>query len=132
MHSIRKYDKSDYPMLKSWWEAHNEPVPSEDLMSELGTFIFEIRGEPILSISVILTNVPGMCFLENFIANPTMDKNDRKEYSQMLVNYALNFAKALGYKRAVCFSYRDSVKARYENLGMTKTLDNLSSFVREL
>ena len=131
-YTIRNYKDSDYEMLKNWWNSQNQREPSKELIPNETTFILEVDNEPVVSISVFLTNVRGMCFLENFIGNPLKKGDVRKECSSIIVNYALKFAKELGYKRAVCFSYEEALKKRYQDLGMTKTLDNLSSFVKEL
>lgn len=131
-YTIRNYKDSDYEMIKNWWNSQNEPVPTKDLIPLDSTFILEVDEQPIISISVFLTNTLGICFLENFIADPLKKGDIRKECSSIIVNYALSFAKEMGYKRAVCLSYREKLKQRYEDLGMRRTVNNLTSFVREL
>jgi hypothetical protein len=129
---IRNYEDRDYDMLKNWWHSQNEPAPTKDLIPIDSTFILEVDKEPIVSLSVILTNTSGMCILENFIADPLKKGSMRKECSSVITNYALTFAMGMGYKRAVCFSYKDKLKQRYKDLGMKPTINNLTSFVREL
>lgn len=128
---IREYRDSDYEMLRSWWEVQGEPAPTRNLIPKDSTFILEISGDPILSISAYMTNVKGMSYLENFIGNPQY-KEDRSKHSSIIVEHAVTFLKNKGYERVVCFSYKDKLKKRYEELGMKKTLNNLSSFVREI
>jgi hypothetical protein len=132
-YEVRNYKHSDYPMLCSWWKERGEACPSKSMLPLNSTFILEKDGKPIYSISAYATNCSGISFLENFIKNPSFSRQDQdRDYSQLIVDYAVRFLKDNGYERVVCFSYKDNVKKRYEELGMTKTLDNLSSFVREI
>ena len=126
---IRQFTNSDYSILKSWWEKHKEPHPTLEYLPE-STFILEDNGVPVYSISVILTNNP-LCYLEYFNSNPDHTEN-RKELSQRLFDYAIDFAKSKGHKFVATLAYREKVKNRVVELGMQRTFDNLSSFVKEL
>lgn len=125
---IRQYTKDDYDTIAGWWREHRESYPPIDFVPDT-TFILEADGIPMYAISVILTNTP-ICYLEYFVSNPNFDSNHNM--SQQIVDYAAEFAKSKGHKYSIIFSYKDKVKARYADLGMKRTLDNLSSFVRGL
>lgn len=129
--NIRQYKDSDYDMLVKWWNDQGEAAPEKDLIPVESTFVLEVNNVPIYSLSAYLTNVKGMAFFENFVGNP-LYKKERKEYSVAIMAYVENFIKEKGYKRVVCFSYKDKVKSRYQEMGMKKTLDNISSFIKEL
>jgi hypothetical protein len=116
-HKIRLYKDSDYEKLACWWGIQGEPIPSKDLIPLDSTFILSANGIDLLSISIFLTNVKGMCFLENFVGNPNY-KKERKLCSRALVDHAVDFAKNKGYTRVVCFSYKDKVGERYKDLGL--------------
>lgn len=128
--NIRSYRDSDYTMIASWWGSQGESIPTKNLIPST-TFVLEVENEPIISISVLLTNVKGICFLENFVGNPE-HRELRKQYASVIVEHAIDFAKKQGYEAVACFAYKEKTKKRYEQLGMRKTLDNLSSFVREI
>lgn len=130
MHSIRSYQDRDHEMLTSWWHEARETAPGKSLMPAT-SWILEIEGIPALSISLITTNVKGLCYLENFIGNPNLPSL-RKGCSQIIVDHAINEAKKLGFERVICFSYKDKVGKHYEKLGMTPTLSGLSSYVKEI
>lgn len=131
-YTIRKYKDSDFEMLSNWWASQEEPVPTKELIPMESTFVMELEGEPILSIALFFPNVKGMCYFENFVGNPSKKSELRKKCSDILIHYGLGYAKAAGYKRIVCFAYKEKVKKRYEALGMTKVCDNVSLFAREL
>lgn len=130
MFNIRPYKSSDYEMIKSWWIDHNEPFPPKDCMPEDTTFILEIKDVPSLSICLYLTNCKGVAYLENFISNPNNKSTGIS--SGVLVEHAISYAKLLGYKRILCLTDKDSLKNRYQKLGMKHSLSNLHSLVREL
>lgn len=132
MMTIDKFEpNSDYETTKHWWGAVNEPAPPLDLIPET-TFIIRYNDAPILALSLFLTNCKGVAYLENFVGNPDFKGAIRRDAAQALVDYACNFAAALGVMRVGCLAYRDKLKPRYEQLGMIKTLDNVSSFARDL
>jgi hypothetical protein len=96
------------------------------------TFVLEDSGRAVMSISVLLTNSNEVAFLENFVADPEFRGPARSEAATMLVEHARSFAKQRGYKRVLCFCYREGLKRRYQELGMTPALDNVLILSREL
>ena len=131
-YSIRFYADTDYPEIKRWYASTQEGAPSPDIFPFDSTLILEADNTPIFCLIVYLTNCKELCYLEGFIANPDFSKEDRLEASNLMRDAACSFAKGLGYRNAMTFAYRDKVKDRIQELGFTKTLDNLSSFVRSL
>lgn len=127
---IREYIDSDFDLLVGWWNSFKEVPPTKDLMPE-SSFILEVDSIPRVSISLILTNTK-YSYLENLISNPEISADKRNIAVKTIVSYAEEYAKSLGYKYLVCFSYKDKLKARYQQLGYLRTVDNLSSFVKEI
>lgn len=132
MYTVRSYQKDDYATIKRWWEASNEAIPGMELFPEESTLVLEVNNVPAFALIIFLTNSKELCYFEGFIGNPEIKGKERKDASDKLAEAAFAFAKGLGYKRAITFSYVDKVKNRIEELGFTRTLDNLSSFVKEL
>lgn len=130
-YTIRQYKDSDYSMIKEWWTSQNEVAPTEDMIPK-SSFVLEVDSEPVVSLSLFLTNVPGMCFFENFVGNPLKKGEIRKECGKAIMCHVADVAKKMGYKRIVCYSHKEKVKKRYEDMGMIRTVNNLSSFVKEL
>lgn len=128
--NIRLYNKNDYQMIKGWWVDSNECPPLEDMLTEDSTFILEMHGKARMCISVYITNSKAVAYLENFVKDPGF--KDSNACSKILVEHAEKFAKDKGYKYLMCLSYKEKLKSRYEKLGYFRTLNNLSSFCKEL
>lgn len=127
--NIRLYKKEDYELVKSWWLAAKEFAPLEEMLPEESTFILEINNEPKICLTTYLTNCKFFAYLENFVKDPNFNN---EEAIQKLVSHVEKFVKDKGYRVLFCLSYKDKLKERYEELGYTNTLNNLSSFNKEL
>lgn len=130
--NIRSYKNSDYGEIWKWWIEQNEIPPLPDMMPEESSFVFEFDGVPILAVALYLTNTKEVCYIENLVGNPKFKSPARKNALAMLIDHLEKFAKEKGFKRLIMLSYRDGLKKRYQELGYSKSLDNLSSFVKEI
>lgn len=128
---IRNYHPSEYDEIKRWWDIQMEPAPRPGLLPEESTFVLENDGHKVFSICVYLTNTKELAYIENFVRNPFYN-GKRDHLAQCIVNHAYDFAASKGFKRVICFSYRECLKNRYQELGMIPKLHNLTSFVKEL
>lgn len=131
MITIQKYHPSYFETLDSWWEHYNETAPTKELIPE-STFIVFCKDTPILSVSLILGNITEYCTVDNFIGNPDYEGPIRHEAGFLLNAHIAEYAKNLGYKKLFCMSYREPVKRRYEELGYVKTLDNVTTYIKEI
>lgn len=129
MIKIRNYRQDDYEMLKSWWIEAEEVPPTKELIPST-TYILEDRGTPVMSLSLYTTNCTVLGFLEAFIKNPMY--YDSQVSSFKLVTHAENEAKKLGCEILVCMSFEPKLKERYQQLGYTNTVNNLSSFSKSI
>lgn len=130
--NIRNFNTSDYPMVLSWWKNAKEIPPSINMLPEDSTFIIEYEDKSVACLTVYLTNSKEISYFENFVKNPNIEKDISKQMTQYLVEYVCEFTKTLGYKRIICMSYKEPLKKRYSELGFFKTLDNISTLVKEL
>jgi hypothetical protein len=130
MTNIRLYKKEDFKMIQDWWIQSNEVAPLEDMLTLDSTFILEVHNKPRMCISAYLTNCKCVAYLENFIKDPTF--KDSKNCSKQLVEHAENFVKEKGFRILVCYSYKNKLTKRYEELGYINTLNDLSSHAKEL
>jgi hypothetical protein len=129
---IRNYEDCDFQMIKSWWDAADVQAPNRALMPKETTFILELDGKPVMTLALFITNSFGMAYIENFVAAPDFKSSVRKKASKVLFDHILNFAKKLGYHRVCMFAYNDKLANRYTELGMNKTLNNVTTFAKEL
>lgn len=129
-YTLRAYTEADYPTIATWWAASGEPAPNQDMMPLGTSFMLEIEGKPAYAMCAILTNTYEVCYLENFIKSPEIEADH--EASQYIIDYAFDFVRQLGYKRAIAFSHNRKLKERYLDLGFKRTVDHLSAFVKDL
>lgn len=129
--NIRNYKKNDWPMVKGWWDVQKEYAPLETMMPTNSSFIAEIDGNPALAVCLYLTNTPEVCYVENFVGNPELKGLVRKEATKILLNHITKFAFDRGYKRLLCMSEKPVLKAHYESIGFTRTLDGVATFIKE-
>jgi hypothetical protein len=128
---IRNYKQEDFEMLQSWWKMQDEFPPTRDMLPEESTYIVEYAGNAVSAITLYLTNTKEFCILDNFIANPLFS-GDRRGASKMIIEYAEQQAKILGYKSIMCMALKDKLKDYYQTFGYVKRFDNLATFNKEL
>lgn len=129
---IRLYKPEDFEMIQSWWTSQGEISPSKEMMPLDTSFVLEENGVPLASVCLYFTNSKEICHFANIVGSPDSKGPKRKEATQLLLEYAKLFAKEHGYKKLLCFSYKDKLKKRYEEMGWTPTLHNITSFVMNL
>ena len=128
---IRTYQKSDFKMVCSWWIDSKEVGPNEGMMPLESSFIAEIDDIPALAVTVYLTNSKEVAYTENFIGNPKVKGDKRKEAAIVLSDHIFNFVKSYGYKRLMCMTEKPILVSRYKELGYFPTLSGLTTLVRD-
>ena len=128
--NIRPYKHEDFDTICSWWNTSTNQVPPVGLMIEDGTFILEINKVPALCLTVLKTQSKEICYLFGYVKNPSF--NVLEEQGKKLWDHCFEYAKNSGYKRIMCIAHIDNLKLKYERFGMTRTLNNVSTFSREL
>lgn len=130
MIKIRKMEDYDWEMICSWWNEQRMPEPWKG-MYPLTSFIAEMDGTPMLGASLFLMNCQSAAKIENLVGNPHQ-KIKRKECVKPMFRFLEELAQAWGYTHAVLFSYEDSLKKYYEELGYVKTLENVTTFSKRI
>lgn len=128
---IRHYRHSDFDVISSWWIAQGEPAPGVGMMIPDGTFVLEMNGEPIMSLTAFLT-LSSIGYLEGYIAQPGLEKWLSNSGGRMLWDHCFEFLRQGNCKTVICYCDEESLVKRYEELGMTKVLDNVTCLAREL
>ena len=126
---IRPYKNSDYEMICSWWAMRYEYPPLQGMMIEDGTFIYEIKGKPAMSLTVYKTQ-SNIGYLEGYISNPEIET--KKEYGQELWDHCFQWAKENGVKHLVCYTNQERLVERYTQLGMSPTINRLTALSKDL
>lgn len=129
---IRPYRENDFETIVSWWEAHHEVPPLPGMMIEDGTFVLEMNGEPIITLTAFKTQSKQISFLEGFCSKPGLDKKLRNELSRGLWRHVLNYLKEDGFKRVMIMAHREALAKRYQELGMQMGLHSVQTLGREI
>jgi len=127
---IKKFDKSQYTMIKSWWDFYKEQAPELIMMPET-SYIMSVDSKPILCVSLFLTNGP-LAWIDNYVGNPELKGSMRKECGHILLTYLEDTAKDAGKDRMFCMSINQKTTKRYIELGFTKTCENITTFIKEI
>jgi predicted GNAT family N-acyltransferase len=131
MFDIRKYNElTDFDTIEKWWTAANTKI-WKGLLPETTYTVYE-NETPVVTACLYLMNSPNACMIENLVGNPDFDKEKRKVATRLLFVYLEEVAKQSGYKTIVLFSYESKLKDYYSSFGYTKTLDNVTTFSKEI
>lgn len=122
--------KSQIAMIQEWWLDHAEAEIPAGFFPLNSTWIAEIDGVPALSVSLYLTNA-DVCYVENFIGNPTSVGPARREATERLLAYITRKASEFGYTRMVCLAPNEKLREYYKKIGFTETGTGLTSLVKE-
>ena len=129
---IRNYSLKDYFILFLWWQKTSEPVPTNEMLPEESTFVVELNEEPIMAVTLYLTNSKEFCMVDNFIADPAANPDIRKEATRQLLKYIAEFAEKRGFKKLFCLSRTPGLSKYYKKIGFFQTGKNLDTFIKEL
>lgn len=132
MISVRRYEDKDWEMVLGWWNDAKEYPPTKDMMPLESSFIAEEDGTPMLAATVYLTNTKELAWAENFIGNPNLKGEKRREASEILAEFVFTFTKELGYKKIMCLTEKPVLVTRYKELGFLPTLSGLTALIRSL
>jgi hypothetical protein len=77
-------------------------------------------------------NSPDAAMVENLFSDPTQKGPERRDAVNKIFKHLEEVAKSLGYTTLVLFSYEDKLKERYEGMGYTRTLNNVTTFSKKL
>lgn len=132
MFNIRPYKASDYGIIKEWWQESNEVPPLPDMMPEDSSFVLEYENEPLVAITLYLTNSSRVAWIDNLIGKPGIDRVIRKAGVQRIVRHTEEFAKEKGYKSTFCFSEKGKLISYYQSLGYMPTLSNVTTLIKEI
>lgn len=129
---IRPYTHNDYEMIASWWKASGSQAPAQVLMPEGSTYVLSIDKVPALSVSLYFTNCKAICYVENFVGNPEMKGPKRKAAGHTLMSFIERRAKENGFTHLWGTSFRESTTKRYQEIGFTEAMKNVSSLIKEI
>jgi len=94
---VRKYQKSDYKEVESWFHKRDIPI-TEDYLPPTG---FIVPGK---AAGYIFRSDGNFCVFECFVGNPNCSKLERKIALQQIVAVMIQEAKQMGFKEVYGFA----------------------------
>ena len=119
---IRPYRESDYEIICSWWREHKETPPLPGMMVEDGTFVVEVGGCPVMTMTVFTTQSKEISYFEGYCSEPGLEKKFRNTIGKSLWEHCYTYLRDRGYKRVLIFTEKHKLVKRYEELGMRQNV----------
>ncbi len=132
MVNIRPYQHADFEQICKWWEFHDEVPPLYGMMVEDGTFIAELNGKPVMTLTALTTQSKEISYFEGYCASPSIETSVSNEIGNILWDHCIQYLKNKGFKRVMLLCSHKKLMYRYQDLGMSVTMTGLYSLVREL
>lgn len=132
MITIRAYRNSDFDLISSWWDQHGEIGPIPGCMVEDGTFVLELDKQPVMSLTVYLTQSKAISYFEGYVSKPGLSKDIRNKAGNLIFNHAFQYAKSHGYQYMVGYCGKTRLTSRYQQLGFTPSISHLTSLFKEI
>lgn len=121
---IRKYNKSDFEEVSSWFHKRNIPI-AEDYLPKHG-FI-----APGIAAGFIYSTDANFCIFECFIGNPDVSTDEREKALTKIVSAMIEQSKELGFKEAYGFATSQSMIRRGMQQGF-RHLETCTMIVKDL
>lgn len=132
MVNIRHYRDTDFDEICSWWVAHKEFAPLEGMMTKEGTFVLELDGIPVMTLSVMMTQSKEISYFEGYCAKPGLPKEISQTLGKILWQHGYDYLKKKGFNRVIAFTEKEALARRYEDLGMNRNMGGLTALGRVL
>ena len=128
---LRRYVPTDFFLLQEWWKSAGLAVDPDAIPVD-STFLALIDGVPAAAVSVYPSTVKAFCHIDGFIANPALKGPQRREATALLIQYAEQYSRQLGFKRLVALSTVTPLIQLYESWGYVPSQRNVTLMVKEL
>lgn len=129
MISFIKAKDVDFQILSGWMREYGRI--SDKRLYPPTTYLCLVNDEPVLGASLVLTNVPGVVYIENVIGNPA-EKEQRHEALPFFLKYLEGIARDYNAEHVIISTYTDGIKCRYLECGFAEISESLSIFVKNL
>lgn len=110
---IKIYTPKDYPMLVSWWQARDMDIIPERYLSGTGVMVENV------ACGFLYKTDSCMGIIENFIANPDSNKEDRDCALDMIIKCILDYCEVMGIESLVAFSTLPIIIERAKKFSFT-------------
>lgn len=94
--TVRRFDfDKDYDIISAWWREHGSYVPMQQHLPPTGLMV-EIENEPA-SAGFLFNTDAKICVVEFIICNPQLNKQQRNDAINLLIEKLRDVAIKIGY-----------------------------------
>lgn len=129
---IKLIQNHEYASIMAWWRLHGMSEPSLAAMPIDTTFVLHLNDEPVLSVTLFLTNSSEFAMVDNLVSSPLLDRVKRKSLVSLLQDFLEIYAKEAGYAKLFCFADNKKTLERYKQLGYKETSSTISTLIKEV
>jgi hypothetical protein len=126
---IRMFKSEDYPMVKSWWEAHGWPPVPGEILPKLGV-IWEHEGVPVVAAWLYMDNSVGVCMLEWLVAAPDAPGKAVLRGIRHVVSFLQEEASRMDYNVMLTTCKQESLAKVYQKNGFNRTDDSMIHLIK--
>jgi hypothetical protein len=131
---FRKYTESDYELLNEWWFNWKWPSIPPEALPKNGIVIEADDNEP-LCMGFIYSGDACICWLEWVTANPHVERQERKDSLDLLLQELINLSKDLKFASiftSLNINRSPGLFKKMLNAGFVKTDENVVHLLRSL
>ncbi len=121
--NLRRYKPSDYQELCTWWEKHNHPIMSSEILPE--GIVVEQDSKAICIGFIYLVNNAEVAQLAWTTSNPEISLRKRYDAVNMLLDGSISYIASLGIKHIMCFTDKNSIAKLLNRRGMRLGNDHI-------
>jgi len=122
--NIRKYERSDYPIVCEWWSMHKWPNIPASMLPSTGFIIDKVCA------GFLYKTDSTIGILEFIISNPNSDVQIRSNGLNLLIETLVAEAKVNGMSAIFTSVNNNKLINRYKDLGFTESDKNITNMVR--
>lgn len=111
---MRRYKKSDYPDIGTWYAKKGLNRPAPESLAKVG-FI-----EPGVAAGFLYKCEGGFALLDGYVANPESDKEERDKALDEITAALLAHAEEKGFRCVLAYTELEAVSRRAEKHGMRR------------
>lgn len=117
---LRTYEPEDYPVLVTWWQAHQWPPVPAEILPKLGLIAFDDHGLVVAS-WLYMDNSVGVSMLEWTVSNPEASGFRVVAGVKAVTEFLADRARELGYGIMLTTARQPALVRLHERNGFAVT-----------
>jgi hypothetical protein len=128
---LKVFEKSDYPMVSEWWNAHGWNAVPFGVLPKLG-IIAQMDEVPVAAGWLYMDNSVGVSILEWMVANPDAKPKAVYKSIKTIVEFLKTQAKEMNYAVMLTTCKQESLARVYEKTGFQRTDSEMIHLIQPL